>query len=67
MFTSRRFWILILDTVASVAIHYYGGAETEFLIASLQPLFLMAIYSYTQEGTARIREGLDWKDQQPKG
>lgn len=49
---SRKFLVLILDTVISILLHYVGGAETEFLIASLQPVAMMIIYAIAKEDAA---------------
>jgi D-alanyl-lipoteichoic acid acyltransferase DltB (MBOAT superfamily) len=58
---SRRFMTLLLDTAISVALHFWHGADANFLIAALQPIALALIVSYTAEGTARINKGLLWK------
>ena len=54
LWKSRKFWLLILDTVVSVAIFLVGRyvleAQAEvilFLIGILQPVFLMLIGAYT--------------------
>ena len=59
---SRRFMVLLLDTVVSVALHFWQGADAQFLIAALQPVALALIASYTVEGTIRVRQGLTWKE-----
>lgn len=59
---SRRFLTLLLDTVVSVGLHFWQGADAIFLIGALQPVFLALIASYTVEGTARIRQGLTWRE-----
>ncbi len=56
LFKSRKFWILILDTVVSVATFLIGQYVLEadasvilFLIGALQPVFLMLIGAYTYQ------------------
>jgi predicted membrane-bound dolichyl-phosphate-mannose-protein mannosyltransferase len=52
---SRKFWLLILDTVVSVATFfiqkYLGGDGTDYLfvIASIQPVFVMMIGAIAYE------------------
>lgn len=59
--TSRRFLTLVLDTAVSVGLHYWQGANANFLIMAMQPIFIALITSYTVEGSARIKQGLSWK------
>ena len=54
LWKSRKFWLLILDTVVSIATFFVGryvldaDAETIlYLIAALQPVFIMLIGAYT--------------------
>ncbi len=54
LWKSRKFWLLILDTVVSITTFFVGryvlDAEAEpvlFLIAALQPVFLFLIGMYT--------------------
>jgi hypothetical protein len=55
---SRKFWLLILDTVISLIVFfvskYAGGAieDVKFLIASLQPVFVIIIYAIAVEDAA---------------
>jgi len=56
LWKSRKFWILILDTVVSIATFMIGQyvleAESQvilFLIASIQPVFLMLIGAYAYQ------------------
>ena len=56
LWKSRKFWLLILDTVVSIAIFFIGryvlDAQAEpvlFLIGALQPVFLMLIGMYTYQ------------------
>ena len=57
LFKSRRFWVLMLDTAVSLVLHYAAIPDATYLIGLLQPIFLLVIYSYTAEGTARIKAG----------
>ena len=59
---SRRFLTLLLDTVISIVLRFYGGEDMNFLIAAIQPIFVFLIMSYTVEGSLRIRQGLTWKE-----
>jgi hypothetical protein len=52
--------MLMLDTVISITLHYWGGADTQFLITALQPIFALIILSYTVDGTI-------WNSKEPKG
>ena len=61
---SRKFWLLILDTIVSVLTYFVGkyvvGAEGKdiiFLVTALQPIFLMAINSITREDVAQLQAG----------
>ena len=60
---SRKFWILILDTVASVTTYFVGkylgaeGSDIIFLVAALQPIFMIAINSITKEDVAQLEAG----------
>lgn len=56
LWKSRKFWILILDTVISVATFLIGryvlDAQADtilFLIGVMQPVFLMLIGAYTYQ------------------
>jgi hypothetical protein len=48
---SRRFWLLILDSVVSVLLHLFAGGEVTFLIGALQPVFIALIIAYTVDDT----------------
>lgn len=48
---SRRFWLLVLDTVISITLHFVAGEDVRFLITALQPLFIMLIIAYTVDDT----------------
>ncbi len=45
LFESRRFMTLVLDTVVSIALHFFTGADALFLIGALQPVFLAIVVS----------------------
>ena len=49
---SRKFLVLILDTVISVVLYYCGGPGVEFLIAALQPVVMMLIFAIAKEDAA---------------
>jgi len=56
LWKSRKFWVLVLDTVISIATFLVGRyvleAEAQvilFLIGALQPVFLMLIGAYTYQ------------------
>lgn len=65
LFKSRKFWLLILDAVISITLyfvsHYAGAAleDVKFIILALQPIFLLVIYSITQQNVAGIKYGTD--------
>ncbi len=58
IFFSRKFWLLILDTVISLVLHFtaQGDPQTaenvKILIGSLQPVFAMIIYAIALEDAA---------------
>lgn len=50
---SRKFLVLLLDTIISVVLYYSGGVEdVKFLITALQPVALMLIYAIAKEDAA---------------
>jgi drug/metabolite transporter (DMT)-like permease len=62
---SRKFWLLILDTVISVATfavgHYVAPQYSEaalFLIGALQPVFVAIIGGIALEDAAEKRAGV---------
>lgn len=59
---SRKFLVLILDTVISVALHYWGGPDVEFLIAALQPVMMMIIFAIAKEDAAEKRSTVTRKE-----
>jgi hypothetical protein len=54
---SRKFLVLMLDTIVSIILHYVGGSDTEFLIASIQPVAMMIIYAISAEDVAEKKNG----------
>lgn len=54
---SRRFWMLVLDTVVSVALRFLAGDDAQFLVAALQPIFIVIVVSFTIEDREAIRAG----------
>lgn len=54
---SRKFWLLILDVVVSIALHFLTGDDALFLIGAIQPVFLLVINSVTREDVAAIAAG----------
>lgn len=55
---SRKFLVLVLDTIIAVVLHYYGGEDVKFLIGALQPVALMLIYAIAKEDAAAIAAGV---------
>jgi hypothetical protein len=55
LFESRKFWLLILDTVVSLVLYFVGKyagpafEDVKLVILSLQPIFLMLIYAIAYE------------------
>jgi len=49
---SRKFLVLVLDSIISIVLYYYGGPDVEFLIGVLQPVALMLIYAIAKEDAA---------------
>lgn len=56
---SRKFWLLVLDTAISLALFFTAkyaapGAleDIKFVIAALQPVFVMLIYAIAHEDAA---------------
>jgi len=59
---SRKFWILILDTIVSIALYFIGrytnealAEDMKFLIASLQPVFVTVIIGIFAEDNAKTK------------
>ena len=63
LFQSRKFWLLILDTIVSMTV-YFGGKYLQagsedivFMVAALQPVFAVAINAIAKEDVARLEAG----------
>ena len=60
---SRKFWLLILDTVISMIAYFVGkymgvqGEDVLFVIGILQPVFVALILSIAVEDAAEKRAG----------
>lgn len=60
---SRKFWLLILDTIISLTLYFVGKyspvafEDIKFLIAAIQPVFVMVIYGITAEDVAITKAG----------
>jgi len=53
LFQSRKFLLLLLDTIVSVVLYFFSGVPNiEFLIATIQPVFVMIIYAIALEDAA---------------
>ena len=47
---SKKFLTLLLDTAVSIGLYFWKGADAQFLIMALQPVFVALIAAYaTQE------------------
>ena len=63
LFKSRKFWLLILDTVVSLITYFVSkymgaqGADVLFVIGVLQPVFIAVIVSIGVEDAAAKRAG----------
>ena len=62
LFHSRKFWLLILDTVISITLYFIGryadptlAEDMKFLIASIQPVFVTVIIGIFTEDNAQVR------------
>ncbi len=58
LFESSEFWLLVLDTVVSLVLYFWKGEDVKFIIAALQPVFIMVIYGLTQIEKAAIAHGV---------
>jgi hypothetical protein len=64
LFQSRRFWTLLLDVVISLTLYFVGkygvvaAEDVNFLIITLQPVFVALIGAYTVDdmGAARTEQ-----------
>lgn len=59
---SRRFWVLVLDTVIALVLFFVGKysssamfEDVKFLIVTLQPVFLTLIGSYTYQSVQETK------------
>lgn len=52
---SRRFWLLMLDSVVSIVLHFFAGGDVTFLIGALQPVFIALIVAYTVDDTVETQ------------
>jgi hypothetical protein len=66
---SRKFWLLILDTVISLTLYFAGkyadpslAEDTKILIAALQPVFVAIIAAIAYEDAAASRAAIDYVD-----
>ena len=55
IYQSRRFWLLMIDSVTSIVLHYVAGPDVTFLIAALQPVFIALIIAYTVDDTTAAK------------
>lgn len=61
---SRRFWLLVLDTVFTLTVYFvgkYAGGTSEDIritMAALQPIFISLIICYTVDDTQMIKAGI---------
>jgi hypothetical protein len=61
LWESRRFWLLVLDTVISISLYFVGryavaqAEDLKFLMLALQPIFIAVILGYTSDNAAEIR------------
>ena len=55
---SKRFLVMLLDAVISIILHFWGGADVQFLIVTLQPIFIFLIGAYAVEDVALVKRGL---------
>lgn len=60
---SRKFWLLILDTVMSLILYFvgkyagYAFDDVKFVILGLQPVFMMIIIAIAHEDAAEKSAG----------
>jgi hypothetical protein len=66
---SRKFWLLVLDTLISLVLYFvgkYGGTDLfediKFLIISLQPVFVAIIWAIAHEDAANVT-ALGWREE----
>ena len=55
---SRKFLLMVLDTVVSVVLYYFADIpDVEFIIASMQPVFIAIILAIAVEDAAEKSAG----------
>ena len=55
---SRKFMLLLLDTVVSVVLYFWSGiAGIEYIISVMQPIFVMLIVAIAIEDAAEKAAG----------
>jgi hypothetical protein len=66
IFKSRKFWIMVCDTVVSLVTYFVGRylnpesvKDILFLIGALQPVILLVIASITVQNVAGIKAQAD--------
>ena len=66
LFHSRKFLVLVLDTIISLALYIVGEffpdiiKHVEFIILTLQPIFITMIHAIAKEDAALKASG-NWK------
>lgn len=65
---SRKFWLLVLDTVISMVLFFVGKYasadlfdDVKFLIAALQPLFVVIIAAIAYED-GQLKRSMWWSE-----
>jgi len=51
IFSSRRFWLLVMDSAISILLHFFASGDVTFLTGALQPVFIALIIAYTVDDT----------------
>ena len=74
LFRSRKFLLLLLDTVVSLATYFVGkyasplaAQDLLFLIASIQPVFVAVIAGIAYEDGQEKSAGVYYEAPEPKG
>ena len=62
IFSSRKFWIMVVDTFVSLTAYFVGrytspesAKDILFLIGALQPIVLLVVYSITVQNLEAMR------------
>ena len=65
LFNDSKFWLLVLDTVISLALYFTAkylapelAEDVKFLVAALQPVFVAIILAIFGEDVAMLRAGV---------